>query len=149
MRGEAPVIEIRGVDQLFRLSKALKAAGDRGLQRDMSAGLAQSMQTFPVAMRRAARRLPNRGGFAGRVANTPVTVTRTAKGARVQVRSPYDLNLIDKGVLFHPIFGRDDWVRQSVRPGVVSQPVKEQAPKLRRKANHVLDQVAAKIERAV
>src|SRR6266568_3381580 len=137
-------VTTRGADKLTRLGRALKAAGDKDLQRELRR-----------AMRRGAlERLPKRGGLAERVASSKFGVrTSTAgKGASVRVigRSGYDLQGMDEGEIRHPVYGhrKQKWQTTTVKPGWFSDAEEAAAPKVRDELVKAIDIVAAKLEAA-
>ena len=149
------MIEIRGAEQLARLSKALKAAGDRELQRELSRGISQAMKPVMADVRQSAQRtLPSRGGLAQKVARTPMRITRRAGSqiayVRLQAKSPYHLGQLNRGILHHPVFGnRSVWVTQRVESGWWTRPTEAAAVQVRRELLTAMNRVAAKINRAV
>jgi hypothetical protein len=149
------LIEIQGIDQLINLSKALKAAGDKELQRELSRGISQAMKPVTVAARDSARRtLPARGGLGQRVAKSQIrTVRRTGPriaGVRLQAKNSYHLGQLNRGINHHPVFGnRKEWVTQRVTPGWWTIPTEAAAPRVRRDIIAAMNRVANKIERSV
>lgn len=149
------MIEIQGVDQLVHLSKALKAAGDKELQRELSKGISQAMKPLTAAVRQSAlRTLPSRGGLAQKVAKSQMRVNRRAGSkiahVRLVAKSSYHLGQLNRGINHHPVFGdRDAWVTQRVTPGWWTKPTEAAGPNVRREVIAAMDRVARKIERAV
>src|SRR6266487_1865942 len=145
-------VTTRGADKLTRLGRALKAAGDKDLQRELRRAMQRGGRPLKDAARRGAlERLPKRGGLAERVASSKFGVrTSTAgKGASVRVigRSGYDLQGMDEGEIRHPVYGnRKRWVSEKIRPGWFSDAEEAAAPKVRDELVAAIDLVAAKLE---
>ena len=149
-------IRIEGAEQLAALAKRLKQVGDKELRRELMRGIQRSTKPLRPAVQASARsRLPQRGGLAAEVGAARVrTRTRTAGehvGVRVEVSSPrgdIDMRAIDRGRLRHPVFGhRDRWVTQRIDAGVISDPLEDQAPQVRREVLAAMESVAEKITR--
>lgn len=122
-------LDLKGAEDYERFAHALKAAGDRDLR--LAVGRNLRAVGKPVGQRvlaEAAREMPQRGGFANRVATSPVgiRITTTAHNTSVALslgggRKGMDLKALEEGVLRHPVFKRPDrgapWVRQAVPAG--------------------------------
>lgn len=145
------MIEIQGADQLARLSKQLREAADKGLQRELSKAISTATQPLKGAARESARKtLPRHGGLNEKVANSRFSTRRRANGLRIQAQNAYALRRLDEGIAQHPVFGnRQNWVTQQVRPGWWSTPVKELAPKAREEISQAMQRVADQIGRRV
>jgi hypothetical protein len=145
------VIEIKGAEQLATLSKRLKAAGDKELQRELSRGITQAMKPVPAAARASAlKTLPSRGGLAQRVAKSQMRTVRRAgpriAGVRLQAKNSYGLGMLDRGINHHPVYGnRKVWVRQAVTPGWWTDPTEAAAPLARSEVEKAMQTVANKI----
>jgi hypothetical protein len=143
-------IEIRGVDQLADISRKLKQAGDRDLQREFRRGLDEAVEPIKDTIRESARDiLPRQGGLNERVARTPIRVvtrnTARATGIRLTVRGTRRAAL-DQGRLRHPVFGdREVWVTQRVTPGWWSNAIDDDFPEARRAVQAAMDRVARKL----
>lgn len=151
-----------GADDLDRIAHALKEAGDKDLQKAI--GKAFRDEVKPLGQRvllRGADELPQRGGFADRVRNLGrVGSSNALRGNTTSVRvilrnKGADLSRVNRGLIRHPVFGRDDrarsdwtWVGQPVRPGAFSRAFEEEAGPVReaalKAAQGVLDDVARK-----
>jgi hypothetical protein len=145
--------EVRGGDNLKRIGRELKAAGDGKLRRDMLAGIrAEVKPAIPVIRESAAATLPKRGGLADRVAGQKFSVRTSLAAGKVSVvgKGMKELKVIDKGTLFHPVFGdRSRWSHQSVTPGFFTKPLENLAPGIRSAVLKVISVVAQQIDRSV
>jgi hypothetical protein len=115
------VIELHGADDLARLSRVLKDAGEKDLQRQLTAGIRAAMEPVKEALHRSAEaKLPKRGGLAAGIAGSKMRVTRRntgrSIGVRLRVENPDNIRRLDRGSVRHPVFGR--WL-----PGVPAQHV--------------------------
>jgi len=142
-----------GAEKLFRLGAALKAAGNKDLERELRRAMQRSGKPLVAAARWGARRrLPVRGGLAARVAASKFGVrTRTVgkRGSAVRIvgTSGYDLQGMDDGLVRHPVFGnRKKWVNEPVRPGWFSDALEGKAPEVRSEIEKAINIVAAKLE---
>lgn len=139
--------EVQGGEQLERLAHALKMAGSLDLQRELSKAISAEMKPLQEQVKTHARAiLPRRGGLNRRVAASQFKTVKLRGGVRLQARSSYSLQLLDRGTVRHPVFGnRSRWVTERVRPGWWSDPVKTAAPDAQRKIQAAMDRVAAKL----
>lgn len=146
---EVAVIELRGADQLAALSKALKEAGDRGLQRELSKGIAKAVKPFREKVRENTSVLPSSGGLAARAArNTAPRVRRNANGVRMVATGKKGLKGLEElnaGTVRHPVFGRGGWASQSVTPGFWDKAVEEMAPEIRKELEAAVQAIIQKI----
>jgi hypothetical protein len=147
-------VEVRNApEELAALQKRLKAAGERGLRRELFKGLNRAAKPPQAAARRNAARLPKRGGYAARVATAKMSV-KTKAGREPAIRlmaragaKRVDLYAADAGLIRHPVFGRPkSWVGQRVRPGWWTDALKETAPQARQEMEAALDRVAAQVD---
>lgn len=157
-------LEFRGTNQFVALSKALKDAGEKGLQRELNKGLRESARPFAAAVRRnALEMLPKRGGLNERVADQVVPKVRKsnskrAQGIRLGATGREGMKAIrnlDRGKLRHPVYAdggksRDEWtwVDQAVEPGFWSKAAEEVQPEVAKRAQEALDTVSRKIDNA-
>lgn len=147
-------LRITGTDDLARVARALKDAGDKDLRRELLRGINRALKPAKQAVKDAARsQLPQRGGLAAEVAASRISSSTRTSGRSPGVRvtgkkSGRDLRSIDRGRLRHPTFGRAPWVNQAVKPGFFSETLTEQAPRVRREVVDVLEDVAQKIASA-
>jgi hypothetical protein len=156
-----PRIEIEGADQLERLAKALKDAGDKNLRKELFKASQRSTRPVKKEVTASARKtLPKRGGLNEWVGRTKLkTKTRTggrnvgvlitgAPGKRMSPTS--DLRAINRGRVRHLTFGHKPWVTQQVRPGfwddVMEGPLADRA---RQEFTAAMDRIAAQITSSV
>jgi hypothetical protein len=144
-------VEVRGADQLARLSKQLKEAGNKDLQRELSRAIAQALKPLKADLQESARTtLPRRGGLGERIARSKFRTRRNRQGLRLQAVSQDSIRKIDRGFVRHPVFGnREVWRGQRVAMGWWSKPVEAAAPKVRRELEQAMDRVAKKIVRGI
>lgn len=145
------MIEVRGAEQLADLSRRLKAAGDKDLQRELSKGIAKALQPLRRELPRSARaKLPRRGGLADDVAASKLRTTRRTTGRAVGLRltatNPDNIRRIDKGEVRHKTYGHLPWVRQRVTPGWFTDPAEAAGPAARREVEAAMTDVIRKIE---
>lgn len=154
--------EVRGVDKLVVLSRALKQLGDKDLMREVTKGITRSVKPLKANVKSSTGRfLGNRGGLAERAARTslPHRSRKTGQRAGVRIeakpshRTLRDPLRADRGRINHPVFGmaasRAPWVLQDVTPGWFSRPLEDGAPMVRREIVKVLDDVAEKFVRKI
>jgi hypothetical protein len=149
-------VEVHGAEELAALSRRLKAAGDKGLQRELSKGIAKAMEPLKRELPASARsHLPRRGGLGNLVAQSKVRTSRRnsgrAVGLRLQAANPnLQLRKLDDGELKHPVFRRAGrpvvWVTQPVRPGWFTDPTQAAAPVVRAQVQAAMSAVAAQID---
>lgn len=150
--------EVRGAEDFYRLSKALKHSGRTELRKELNKGLKKAaVPLIKNARVEAIQRLPARGGLNRLVAKTPTRVqVRTgadSAGVRiVVVKSNSGARRANRGVLRHPVFAdssqdRSDWtwVDQPVEPGWFDDPMREGAPVVRGELEQSMETVARKI----
>jgi len=146
------VIEVRGADQLGDLSRRLKAAGDKGMQRELYAAINRATKPMKEAVKRsAATELPRRGGLAETVAGgkfrTQRRTSKKASGVRIVATGKLDIRGMDRGRLRHPVFGnRSVWVTQQIAAGWWTRPLEHAAPAVRVDLEKAMDVIAKKIE---
>lgn len=141
--------EIRGADQFLRLSKALKAAGETGMRKELHAGMRKAARPLIPRARAAARqRLPKRGGLADQVAREPARISvRTGRdpGVRVTIgKRRGGAQSANRGVIRHPVRG-GGWVEQEVPGGWFDDTNDEAAPEIRRELEKAMQVVVDKI----
>lgn len=146
---------VQGADELNRLARKLRQAGDKTLRKELYAGLQRATKPIRADVTRTlAARLPQHGGLARKMAKARVTTKiRTAnRNTRltIQVSSPrgedFDVQAIDRGAIRHPTYGHRPWVVQRIAPGAVSEPLQRGAPAARREAAAALERVAKSLE---
>lgn len=142
-----------GAAQLAALAAALKAAGNKGLQRELSKGINSALKPLKAAVAQSAlAKLPSSGGLAARAAGIPVRTRRNANGVRVVASGRggmKNVKALDAGSVRHPVFGRNAWVSQSVTPGFWTEPTEALAPEVRAELMKAIDAVAKQIEGSV
>lgn len=145
------MIEVRGADQLTRLSKNLKDAGRRDLERELSKGISRALKPVIASLRASAQTtLPHRGGLAARVAGSQMSISGHKQGLRLTAKNAYALAQLDKGTVRHPVYGnREAWVTQKVDRGWWTRPTEAAGPRARREAQQAMDRVAREIGRGV
>lgn len=160
LRGSAAAASdasVGGAEDFLKLSKALKAAGETELRKELNAALRNAAKPLIPMTRQAARsRLPQRGGLAESVARAPQRVQvrtgdRTA-GVRLVVGGRRSAaRAANRGVIRHPVFGRpNSWVEQDVEPGWFDETLEKEAPRVARPAiEQALESIADKVVREV
>lgn len=144
-------LRITGADDFARLSRRLREAGDKGLRKELLKGLQTAAKPAKDDVKRSfATRLPRRGGLAGVMARSRVSL-RTRTGANPSIRivatSPHNVRAMEAGTIRHPVYGnRGKWASQSIQPGVFTDPIEARAPEVRREMVKVMKTVA-KVER--
>lgn len=148
--------EIRGAEKFLRLSKALKAAGEKDMRRELNKSLRDAVKPLIPKTRAAARSmLPKRGGLAESVAKAPQRVQvrtgqRTAGVRLVVARNGSAARGANKGVVRHPVFDTGVYVDQEVPAGWFDKTLEKEAPTVARKAiTEALDDMADRIVREV
>lgn len=147
-------MDIEGADQLARLAKALKEAGRKDLQKELSKSINRAVRPLKEDIRQSAGTLPRRGGLADEVAASKITTRRQnskkATGIRLVAKSRYSLWHINQGQIRHRVKGKspDQWPVQRTAPGFWSKPTEEAAPEVRREILQAMDAIAHKIEEA-
>jgi hypothetical protein len=109
----------KGANDFLALSKALKAAGQKGLRNELNKTMRNAAKPLIPKVREAARAgLPKGGGLNERIAKKPYRAqTRTgATNAGVRIVGTKVDPRIDEGRVYHPVFGHKPGVVQEV-PG--------------------------------
>lgn len=150
-------IEVRGLDDLARLSRAMREAGEqgKGLRREVNRAVAKETKQVRANMRKAiVPALPKRGGLAADVlSSTRFTSGTTPSGVRIKVRGKRSIRRMNRtGTFRHPVFGRSDvWVNQFI-PGLgrfLDRPFEASGPGLQYAVGQALARVRSQIERSV
>ena len=104
-----------GADDFLRLSKALKAAGEKELRKELHKSIRDAAKPISADLKDAARRdLPKRGGLNEHVAKSRVRIaTRTGRVAGVDVVFPQRQPGYVEGSIRHPVFAKKDRVQSS------------------------------------
>ncbi|HJR90329.1 MAG TPA: hypothetical protein VJ782_09260 [Aeromicrobium sp.] len=144
-------------DDLQRISRALKEAGDKGLQKRVSAAMRQEAKPLGERVLRAgAGKMPRRGGLSSRISSRGKVLISNSLGGksasvtlRLKTSDGYDLRGLDRGQLRHPVYGhRKTWVRQSVPANAFTEAFEAEAPRFRQSilkaAQDTLNDVARK-----
>ena len=142
--------KVTGANDFLRLSKALKAAGEKELRAALNKGLRDAAKPLIEDVREAAQReLPHSGGLAALVSGGKfrVQVRTGARTAGVRITgSGQALSGADKGLIRHPVFGnRAVFVEQRVDGGWFSDTLNEKAPGVRPALEAALEDVAKQI----
>lgn len=126
-----------GASDFVRLSKAMKAAGQGELRKELHKALRTSAKPLLPRVRQAARdRFPRKGGLNERVARRPLRIAvRTGQQTGgVSVQAPKTDPRLNAGRVWHPVYGqRKPGVVQHV-PGAVGffdDPLRDAAPEIR------------------
>ncbi len=148
-------VQTRGADKLARVSAALRAAGDKDLQRELRRAMSRTTKPLRKAAKDGALQiLPHRGGLDEHVAATAriaTRVTANSSGARLRITgtSRDNLRRMDEdGLVAHPVFGnRKKWVIERVRPGWFTNPLTLAAQgAVPKEIDAALDDVARKLQ---
>ena len=145
-------VETRGAEQMRRVARALREAGDKEMRAELYRGLNRAVKPLRQdAKLSAARVLPQRGGLALRVARTRITTRRrTGRNPGLSLvalpNAVKDPRRIDRGMVRHPVFGRGS-VLQQVEPGWFSEPMRKGAPRVRRELVVALTMMERKLSR--
>lgn len=134
----------KGAEDFLKLSKAMKAAGETELRKELHKAVRQATRPTLPKVRTAARdKLPRKGGLNKRVARKPLraAVRTGAKtvGVRIEQRKT-DPRLNATGRVAHPTFGRRPLVVQQI-PGAVGyfdKTIRNEAPQMRADIEGVL-----------
>lgn len=146
---------VKGAEDFLRLSKALKAAGQKELRKELNKNLREAVKPLIPQTRAAARSiLPQRGGLAALVAKAPQRAqvrTGNEPGIRLVVgkRRGSAAASANRGVIRHPVFGRrDNFVEQHVTPGWFDDTLEKAGPEeARRRIEQALTDIADKVVR--
>lgn len=158
-------VRVKGADELERIARRLKEAGNKNLRKELYRGLARAAKPTAAAGRRAAlEELPKRGGLAKKIASSRYSTKTRAAGQKVGVRitakgpknaggGEIDIRSLNRGRLRHPVYARGDdrkkwtWVDQSVPPGWWEDAMQIAADEeIRDALLAVLDEIARKME---
>lgn len=153
-------IDVKGGEDFYRLSKALKAAGETELRKELNKELRNAAKPLiPVTRAVARRTLPRAGGLADKVARAPQRVqVRTGEktaGVRIVVgaRRGSAARMANMGHVRHPVFGdRKTWVTQELpqAEGWFDETLEQEAPKVARPAiEAALELIADRVVREV
>lgn len=142
---------IKGAEDLAKLAKRLKAAGQKDLRKELLRGIREGNKSTIAAIRSNAQILPRRGGLAQLVAQSRIATrtraTGNSAGIRIVAENAHRLGGLNAGRVRHPVFNRGKWVTQQVRPGWFTDPIENNAPAIRSGVERVMRDIANKIER--
>lgn len=147
--------EVNGADRMLAVSKALKAAGETGLRKQLNKGLRDGAKPLIPKARSAARaKLPQSGGLADQVAREPIRIrVKTGRDPAVSVvigKRRGGAIATNKGVIRHPVFGRPgSFVSQQVPSarGWFDDEMEREAPSVRPELERVINDMAEQIVR--
>src|SRR6266568_1059391 len=149
-------VQTRGADKLARVSAALRAAGDKDLQRELRRAMSRTTKPLRKAAKDGALQiLPHRGGLDEHVAATAriaTRVTANSSGARLRITGTSRDNLRrmdEEGLVRHPVYGkwRKGMPPQRIRPGWFTNPLTLAAQgAVPKEIDAALDDVARKLQ---
>jgi hypothetical protein len=148
--------EIRGAEALGVLTRRLKEAGDKELQKELRVAIKNALdplrRKLPVSAREV---LPRRGGLGDKVAKSKFSISRKntsrESGLRLIAKNEYTLGKMDEGELRHPIRqrkrnARPVWVKQRITPGWASIPFDEEAAPARAEIERAMQRVIDRLD---
>lgn len=159
-------VRVDGAARLRAVARDIKATGDKGLAREMSAGLRKA--TLPVqasVLAEAARVLPRAGGYQETFTSSVAFRNRVRAAARQAsvrmttfadgTRERRDIRALNKGFLRHPVYGRsrntrggrvaNPWAVTRIRAGFWDRATEKAEPEARQEMLQVLDDLANKL----
>lgn len=153
-------IEITGLENLARLSRAMRSAGEqgKGLKRELRTSLTRETKQTRANMRKAiAPALPQRGGLAADVLRstrfTSTLSTGGDLGVRIKARGRRSIRRMNAtGTWRHPVFGRrDTWVTQygPRLPRFLDKPFESSRPQLQYAVSQAIARVRSQIESSI
>lgn len=157
-------IRIDGIDELRRVAAQIRATGDKGLGRQMSAALDKAVQPITKAIAAEAAKVAPSGYRPALTASlrhrrsqrtaareASLRLTTTAKGQSEN----RDLPALEAGVLRHPVYGRsrrtkrgrkaNPWATTAIRPGFYERATERVGPEVERQLLAVLDDFADRL----
>jgi hypothetical protein len=144
-----------GARDFLAVSKALKAAGETELRKELNKTVRDAAKPLAPKVRESARNsAPKHGGLNERLAKKPYRVqTRTgAKTAGVRiVGTKVDSRINDLGRIQHPVFGGKKKVvqyDQNVK-GYFDKPLEESGPAISREVVSAMDSFVRKLVRGI
>jgi len=158
--------EIQGRAQLRRLAAAVKATGDKGLGKEMSAALRKATKPIEAAIRSEAEAvMPSQGGYRGVLSKSlKVRVSQRIGSRRAALelktfatgtKERRDIGALNKGVLRHPVYGRsrptrfgrqtNPWSVTRIRPDFHGRGTARAADDAQRELGKVMDDFAARL----
>lgn len=147
-------LRVEGADKLSKLAKDLKRVGDKELSKELYSALNRATKPMRAeAKKNAEARFPKTGGLNKRVAKARLSTRRRAgrnPGVKIVAKGMDQLDLMDKGQVRHPVYGkRDRWVLQPIpdAKGWFTEPMEDGAETVREEILATIDEVAKKLER--
>lgn len=151
-----PEPELRGTEQLITLTRRLKEASDRGLQKEFRKGIANALKPLRTKLPISAREvLPHRGGLNQKVAKSKFTISRKAssreEGLRLIAKNAYSIAKMDEGEVRHPVIQRNPrtrriWVKQQITPGWATRVLEAELPEARAEIERAMERIIATID---
>ncbi|MEU7904108.1 hypothetical protein [Actinoplanes sp. NPDC049118] len=119
---------ITGRAELRRLAAQIKAVGDKGMAREMSAALRKAGKPVAESVRREAiAAMPARGGYRAEITRSLKFRVAQRTGARTAsltlttyadgTKERRDIRALDDGRLRHPVYGRSRRIKRGPRAG--------------------------------
>ena len=149
-----PVVDVSssGTDKLIRLAAAIKASGDKNLQKELRKALQRAARPLKASARQGALAiLPHKGGLDEYIATkSRITSSLITTGSGAGLRIIGNAKRLDDGSVRHPTFGRKgpgEWHDERVTPGWFTKPLILDAPKVRDELDKAMDDVARQLER--
>lgn len=148
-------VRVTGADELARVGRLVKGAGDKDLTRELYRALNSAVKPLTTDVKQnlsqylpdtyaatLAPRLKVKSRRRMGARNPSLYLVGTAKGKR----SDRFVGALDRGVLRHPLFGnRRYWFPQRVRSGFWTEPLEAGADKVRRELVAALGRIARKV----
>jgi hypothetical protein len=157
-------IRIAGIDEVLKLSRQIRATGDKGLGREMGKALGEAIKPVTEAIEAsAAKTMPS--GYAPtltaslkhrrsqRTASRQASLRLTTIGEGTKEQR--DLVRLNKGELRHPVFGRsratrrgrrkNPWAVTSIKAGFHDRGVEDAGPEAEKRLGRVLDDFAERL----
>lgn len=159
----ADAVEVKGLDDLARLTRALKAAGEegKGLRKELYSGLNRATKGIRADLKaEVGESLPRGGGLAARVQKSArfANSTRTSGntiGVRLVARGKGRRTLQtaeSQGQIRHKVFGRaGSWVTQTqgVRAGLLARQFDKDKPEVRHEVLVAISTANNKVARSL
>lgn len=149
-------MRVEGADQLARLSRHLKEAANKDLQRELSKAISKATKPVKDDIKQSARgSLPSRGGLAARAARGRIVTrrrnSRRESGVRI-VSADRSLSLwhLNQGMVRHRQGGDINAGKvQRIPPGFWDKAVRDAGPPARRELERSMQEIIRKIGRRV
>ena len=154
-------IELRGLEDLARLQRALRAAGveGKGMRRELHAGLNRATKPIRADLTQQIEpSLPRSGGLASEVKKGTRFATSTKAGRDVAVhivargkRRRTLQRASSQGRIWHPVFGRLPGVLQTagVRSGLLATTFERDKPEVKSEVLSAIARVRSQIYRRI